>query len=146
LDTNKIKPIVEEEHLYAVPACMREHILTYAPIRTYHEQGMIDGWGISPSILPSEDVIARLYNNNGLWAPTYNFVESEGKTVAKPVYPEFIEWTVKSTDPIITWEELETIHDSRIFIDKFLQEQLGPNGDKLDPTAYATGGLIGKLI
>lgn len=136
--SDKVREISEDEHLNAVPPCMHIPILSYAPIRARLEEGILDGWGIEPIMLPSEDVVGRLINN-GFAEQEYN--HESGKLEM----PDYVEYTWLSTDPEFEIEELEHLDVARRFVDAFLDEQLGPDGDNLDPTAYLSGGLLGKL-
>lgn len=133
-ESNKIRRIVEASHLNAVPVCMQIPILTYQPIREMFEAGRIDGWGIDPIILPDEDVIGRLIDNG----KAEHFVNDNGELEM----PEFMEWTWKSTDPPISVEDIEFLDESRRFVDNFIREQLGPEGEMKDPTDYLFGGTI----
>jgi hypothetical protein len=138
MGADKVREINEDDHLNAVPACMQVPILMYAPIRAKLAEGIIDGWGIDADMLPSEDVVGRLIAN-GQVEQTYNFETEKLET------PEFFEYEWKSTDPDFEIEELEQLDESRRYIDSFITEQLGPDGDRLDPTAFASGGTIGDL-
>lgn len=136
-DSNKIRRVVEESHLNAVPECMQMPILMYKPIRDMFEQGRLDGWGIDPVILPSEDFIGRLIKN-GTAEETLN---EEGELEM----PEYLEWEWVSTDPYLDIEEIEFLEESRIFVDNFIQEQLGPEGEMKDPTDYLFSGTISPV-
>lgn len=131
-----IQPIVVEEDLSLVGPTMRMAILTHQPIRDLHQQGRIYGYDIDPAWVPKEDVYGRLINNGTV----EQFVNDKGKLET----PEYMEWTWDSSDPHLSIEELEHIEETRGFIDKFLDQQLGIDGDRIDPTDYAAGGIIGK--
>ena len=138
LCTNKIRSIVNEDDLYAVPAVMRPYILNHEPIRCRLFDETIYGWGIDPNSLPKEDVAGRLISN-GLVEPIY-------KATGRAEYQEVIEYSFKDSDPELTSDELVMIDDSRKFICRFIEEQLSPGNDKIDPTGISEGYTIGKLI
>ena len=134
-ESNKIRRIVEEKHLNAVPVCMQLPLLMSPPVRELFEAGRIDGWGIDPVILPSEDFIGRLIKN-GTAESTLN------PETGKLEMPEYLYWEWCSTDPFLEIEEIEAIEESRCFVDSFIREQLGPEGEMKDPTDYLFGGTI----
>ena len=131
---NKIVPIHNQRALTNVPMIMRPHILTYAPVREFYEAGRIDGWGMEPHDISTEDVAGRLINN-GFAEESFNDKGEFG------MHQEYLEYSWKDTDPDFTPEELDMIDSSRKFFDSFIQEQLGEDGDRVDPTNL--GGYIG---
>ena len=133
-DSNKIRRVTEESHFNAIPVVMQVPILTYPPIRKMFEAGRLDGWGIDPVILPSEDIIGRLIANG--------HVEETLNEEGALEMPEHFEWTWVSTDPDLEVEEIEMLDESRLFVDAFIREQLGPEGEMKDPTDYLFSGSI----
>lgn len=129
---NKIQEIVCEEDLRNIPACMYVPILTMPEIRPLFEGGQINGFGLDISDLPDEDVYGRLINNGKIDTGDPNYDRESPMS-----------WEWKSTDPLLTIEELEKIETSRAYISTFLEEQLGPEGERRDPTDLS--GTIGKL-
>lgn len=138
MGANKVREISEATHLEAVPACMQIPILMYSPILERFKAGTIDGWGLELDMLPAEDVVGRLIAN-GFAEQTYNH-ETEQLEM-----PEYLEYEWHDTDPDFDIEELEFLDSARLFVDAYIEDQLGENGSRLDPTAYASGGHIGEL-
>lgn len=126
----KIIPITSPEQLDHVPRAMWLPILTYQPIRTLFENDQIFGYGLSPEVLPDEDVYGRLIHNG----------ECEFNTITPQ---KEVTWEWRTTDPFLEVAELNAIEATRGFIDQWLAEQLGPEGDRIDPTDPS--GRIGKL-
>lgn len=111
-------PVQSIDDLYEVNPCMQEVIISYQPIRDLLTDNRISGYEINPANLPSEDVYGRLINN--------------GKTDS--VSKKELEWLWKTDDPKLSEQDLEAIEQTRGWIDKFLLEQLAPDGEWRDPT------------
>ena len=122
--------ITEAEQLYDIPQIMWEPILTYAPIRKLHEQGLIYGYGVDAKCVPEEDCYGRLINNGTC--------EYNRDNPTKEIVYEY-----HSDDPLLSVEDLNAIEATRGFIDEFLAKELGLNGDRKDPTDPAN--KIGRV-
>lgn len=131
---DRFQLIDSQEALENIPACMQIPILSYAPVRKLFEEGQIRGWGIDWKDLPEEDVYGRMIKDG-------SFDSSDEKWMKDP--ESGVTYTVKTGDPDLAFEELKLIKDSREFIDSWLEEQLGPNGDRLDLTDLPN--QMGKL-
>lgn len=129
---NKIQTIECEEDLRSVPVCMYVPILTMPVARTLFESGQIDGWGVKAQDLPAEDVVGRLINNGRFDTADPNYDRDACVT-----------WTIQTGDPNYTLEELKQIETSRDYISRFIEEQMGPDGDGIDFTDL--GRRMGKL-
>lgn len=130
---NKFQEITCMDDLRHVPACMFLPILTAPDVRPLFEAGRLDGWGISASQLPEEDVYGRLINNGRF--------SSDDPKIHDPDF--CVSWTFESGDPELTREELDKIETSRAFISTFLEEQMGEGGEELDITDIPN--RMGKL-
>ena len=129
---NKFQFITCPDDLYNVPICMYVPLLTDPRIRPYFEAGKLDGWGLTPQDLPTEDVAGRLIKNGSFDTSDPNYSREAP-----------VEWTFQTGDPNYTLEELEAIETSRDFICSFLEEQLGDEGENIDFTNYPN--RMGKL-
>lgn len=115
----KIIPINSEELLGKIPACMHDPIMRFAPVRKLFDQGRIFGFGWDH--IPEEDIYARIINNG--------YVPDIAEAVDKNGEFEFkYEW--HSTDPVLSFEEIESIEETRNYLEKFLEET------DFDPTDY----------
>lgn len=118
---NEYRPLTTEQDLAVVPDLMKMPILMYEPVLSLFKQGRINGFGFDVDCMPDEDVFGRLISNgrcddiaaaldeNGTFELSYQFF---------------------SDDPVISFDELDAIEDTRNFIDKFLKDS------DLDPTDY----------
>lgn len=122
------------EDLERVPPCMYVPLLTHAPMRKLLEEGRISGWGVNIGELPEEDICGRLINNGRIDTADEEWRKDKERGVS---------YIFKSDDPDYTIEQLNMIETSRAFIDSYLEEQLGPGGDNLDPTDLPN--VMGKL-
>ena len=122
----QIQAITSEEQLYNTPVSMQLPILMYQPIRELFEQDRIYGYGFCKENLPQEDVFGRLIDN-GKVTLNKNFY-ADGKI------PDYTveEWV--STDPNLTFTELDTIEETREWIEKYLRDQMREGGEMRDPT------------
>lgn len=116
---DKIIPVTSIEEARVVPPCMYFPILTYGPVRKLFEEGKLYGYNIDPKCLPEEDDYGRMIKN--------------GTAVVGE--DELFEWEWRSTDPRHTDEELKIIDETRKWFGEFLEEQLAPGGDRIDPTS-----------
>lgn len=126
--------IDSREALEHVPPCMYIPLLTHAPLRKLLEEGRIGGWGVKPEELPEEDVAGRMMNNGRFDTMNKEWMNDPEAGVS---------YVFKTGDPDYTIEQLNMIETSRWFIDEFLEQSLGPNGDNVDPTDIPNE--IGKL-
>jgi len=95
------------------------------------EDGQIFGFGVDPELIPKEDAYGRLIHNG---EANYN--------VDRPT-KEFV-WEWQSSDPKLSIDDLDNIETTRKFIDRWLDQQLGPKGDRIDPTDITN--RIGKTV
>jgi len=118
---DKIRAIVEWDDFAYVPPSMHMSILTFDPIRELHKQGRVDGFGYDPDVVPVEDAYGRLINNG--------VVEDVLQAINKAGEYEFT-WEFDSDDPVLSYEELDHIADTREAILELL------NTTSYDPTNY----------
>lgn len=122
---NRYRPITCQEELRTTPVSMQLPILMYQPVRTLFEDERIQGYGFEKENLPAEDFYGRLiHNGEAKMLPSYPGEE----------LPEDITWAFDGMDPDLDWDDLDAIETTRNYIDSWLQEQMGPGGDRLDPT------------
>jgi hypothetical protein len=131
---NMFQIIDSQDALENVPPCMYVPLLTFAPMRKLFEDGRIQGWGVKLEELPEEDVCGRMINDG-------RFVSTDEAWRNDP--EAGVKYVVKTGDPNYTREQLDMIETSRGWLDTWLEEQLGPGGDELDPTDLPN--QMGKL-
>ena len=112
-------PLRTEEDLQYIPTVMYDPILRYKPIKKLFDEGRIFGFGWD--YVPDDDIYGRLINN-GTVNNVQEAMDDEG-------YFE-LKYHFESTDPDLSFEELESIEESRRYLDKILAETT------LDPTDY----------
>lgn len=111
--------IDSEELLGGIPLCMHDPIMRYAPVRNLFEEGRIFGFGWD--YVPEDDIYKRLIDNGGC-EDVLRSMNDEGEFTIKY---EFV-----STDPDLSFDQLEAIRETREYIDRVLSET------NLDPTDY----------
>jgi len=133
VDREVIIPLVKEEDLGHVPACMHVPLLTYAPVRELYDKEAIYGWGVEPESLPEDDEHGRMINNGYI-----------GPDPITGEVPDTYEWHWKSSDPEYTPEELQDMMIARQFVATYIADQL--DSDLNDPTGYLDGLRIDKCM
>ena len=122
LNPDTFRIITDPDQLRAIPPCMQESIVTYAPIRKLLEQGRIGGFGYDPEYLPVEDVWGRLINN-GTCPDVLQAYDKEEQCIHLNH-----RWT--SLDPEHEISDIEAVEITRSFISRILKTT------KLDPTDW----------
>lgn len=136
---NKIMPLTCMDDLIVVPAAMHIPLLTSPKLRELYDSGQIYGWGVKYTELPQDDVVGRLIENGTIHLNAFDPTKKDGKAES----PDCLTYQWQSFDPDYGVEELNDIQTSRGFIDSFLEEQLGKEGSRIDPTDLT--GTIGSL-
>lgn len=109
---DEIRPISSVKDLeMGVPPKMYIPILTHPIIRTQLEEGIIDGFGISPDQLPEENVYLRLVNNGTI-------VVNDHLDEEEPM----LEYEFTTEDPELSSDELEAISETYEFIDDWFED------------------------
>lgn len=121
MNPDVIRPIIEEDQLRAIPPCMQEPIIMFPPLRKLLEQGRITGFGYDPEHLPKEDTYGRLIDN-GVCHDILRSVDAENEIT--------LDYHWESTDPALSFEEMDAISDTRAFIMHLLEHTC------YDPTDY----------
>lgn len=134
INPDTIQEITCRRDLENIPACMYMPLLTMPRLRSLYDDGKIFGWGVDYFSLPEEDVVGRLINNGSFDTTNTEWMADKEKGV---------EFETRTGDPDYTQQELDAIETSREFIDTWLEEQLGPGGEGIDPTDLE--GRIGSL-
>lgn len=116
---DEYRPIISEEDLKAIPACMHDAIMRYAPVKKLFDQSRIFGFGWD--YVPEEDCYGRLLKN-GYVADVQEAMDDEG-------YVEFV-YEFRSDDPDLSYEELDMIEETRNYIDWIMENT------NYDPTDY----------
>jgi hypothetical protein len=116
MNPDVIRPLITNIDFTAIPPCMYEPIIMYAPLRHLLEEGRINGFGFDPAFLPSEDVYGRLIDNG----TCDHEPDENGK--------KWMTWTWRSTDPKVSEAELDYIEMTRMSITRLLETT------KFDPT------------
>jgi hypothetical protein len=111
--------IQSEEQLKSIPMCMHDSIMRYAPVKKLFDQGRIFGFGWD--YVPEDDIYDRLIENG--------HVKNIQEAMDEEGYVEF-KYHFVSTDPDLSFDDLENIRESREYIDHILNET------DLDPTDY----------
>ena len=115
------RPLLTQEDFAAVPPCMYEAIVMHPPVKELLKQGRISGFGFDPDFLPEEDVFGRLINN-GVCKDVLGSADENGKVT--------LTWEFHSTDPELSFGELDAIEATRDAIEKLLENT------QYDPTDY----------
>lgn len=121
MNPDTFRPIVEQEQLRAIPPCMQEPIIMMPAVRSLLEQGRISGFGYEPDHLPKEDVWGRLIEN-GVCRDVVRSADEHGDV--------YLDYHWESTDPVASFEEIDSVEMTRDFITKLL------NTTMIDPTDY----------
>lgn len=117
---DKIILLSSEEDFIDIPPCMYLPILTHEPVMDLFKQGRIFGFGYTyENVKDMEDVYGRLINN-GKVEDISSAMDENGIVEFKCEY--------KSTDPDLTFEELDIIEQTRNYVDLLLTTT------KKDPT------------
>jgi hypothetical protein len=119
MNPDVIRPLIDPIDFSAVPPCMWEAIVMHPPVRALLEQGRIAGFGFDPDNLPKEDTWGRLINN-GVCENVLDAVDAEGKV--------WLSWEFHSTDPVVSFDELDAVELTRRSIDQML------SSTRFDPT------------
>ena len=106
----KFIPITDADLLLKIPACMHDCILQYAPVKKLFDEGRIFGFG--HSYVPDGDPFGRLIKN-GTVEDVLEAIDDNGDV-------EF-EYEFSSLDPDLSFAELESIEESRKYIDWVLE-------------------------
>lgn len=117
--------LYKEESFEHVPTCMYLPMLTHAPIREWHDNKVIDGWGISPMDIPEYDPYINVLSNG------YHEI-NVGDTA------EYDTWTWATDDPEVSDAEVDIIRESRRFLEAFIYAELD-EGSLRDPTGWTDG-------
>ena len=118
---DKIMPILVESDFEYIPPSMMMPILLFEPVRELHKQGRVDGFGFDPDNLPEEDVYGRLIDN-GTVEDIWSASDKDGKYQ--------LTWVFDSDDPVLSFDELDYIADTRMAILDLLKNT------NYDPTNY----------
>ena len=106
----KYIPITSEDLLTKIPVCMQDSILRYEPVRKLFDSGRIFGFGHTAIV--DGDPYGRLISNG--------FVEDVFEAMDDKCEFEFkYEW--HSTDPDLSEEEIESIDETRRYLDWVLR-------------------------
>lgn len=104
--------ISSEKDLRSIPSCMQLPILQFDPVRKLFDSGRIFGFG--HSFIPEGDPYGRLIKN-GTVDDVLEAVDDDGYITFK--------YEFNSTDPELSFDELESIEESRLYIEKYLEER-----------------------
>lgn len=113
------RDITCEEDLKSIPSCMHDSILRYKPVKKLFDQSRIFGFGWD--YVPEEDCYGRLINN-GTVEDVREAMNGKGEYE--------LTYHFESTDPDLSFEELESIRVTREYIQKVLDTT------NFDPTDY----------
>lgn len=110
----RLIPITTEREFRDIPENMWIPILTAPPVRQLFEDGRLYGWGLTPEMLPREDVYGRLCSNGRADA----FEVGVDEDIV-------LKWRWEGDDPDVAKEDLGAIRDTREFIvDNWLPKEL----------------------
>jgi hypothetical protein len=120
------RTIDSEEALVLPPASMQVALLTTPGLFERFKDHQISGWGWDPDTFPDTDPYERALNNGKVETrPDPNDVPDEVVT----------EWSTDMTDyDLDNDEDYFALIRSRKFIVKLLNQELGPDGQRRDPT------------
>jgi len=106
----KYIPLTDADMLTKIPICMQDCIMQYAPVKKLFDQGRIFGFGYE--YVPEEDPYGRLIKNGT--------IDNVLEAIDKDGMVEF-EWEFCSLDPDLSYEEIDSIEQSRKYIDWVLE-------------------------
>lgn len=118
--------IDSEEALVMPPPSMQVALLMTPPILDLFKNHQISGWGWDPDTFPSEDMYARTLNNGMV----------ETRPDPRDVPDEVVhEWSTDTAEyDIDSDEDYDALVQSRKYLTKLLEQELGPDGQRRDPT------------
>lgn len=119
-----------EELERGVPPCMWPGILTYEPIRKLAVNNKIEAFGVDVSNYPTDDMYGRVLNS-GMVEITPSTLVSGGVEII---------WEERTTDPVLSIDEIEYLVDTRAFLHQFLMSEAT---EHIDPTSIPYGELRG---
>ena len=119
MNPDVIRPLIDLDDFRAIPPCMYESIIMFAPVKSLLEQEKISGFGFDPRFLPKEDVWGRLISN-GTVKDVLGSADENGDV--------WFEWRFKSTDPDASFEDLDAVEATRDAIRQLLKNT------RVDPT------------
>ena len=125
-DPYRIQEITSEQQLFNTPVSMQLPILMFEPIRQLFMDDRIYGYGFNKDYLPAEDDFGRLINNGSVVYDRDHY--EDGKI------PEFVEEEWRSTDPKLSFDELDAIEATRDWMLGYLRQQMSEHGEMRDPT------------
>lgn len=121
----KFIPITSEDMLDKIPMCMHLPILQYQPIRKLFDEGRIFGFGYE--YVPEGDPYGRILDNG--YVPDVEAVmEDDGS------FP--LRYHFESTDPELSFDEQDSIRETREWLDRFMEES---SRDVTDPLGGERG-------
>ena len=120
------KTIDSEEALVMPPPSMQVALLMTPPILELFKNHQISGWGWNPDTFPDTDMYERTLNNGKV----------ETRPDPKDVPDEIVtEWSTDTADyDIDNDEDYFALVRSRKYLAKLLQQELGEEGQRRDPT------------
>lgn len=120
------RTIDSEEALVMPPASMQVALLMTPPILDLFKNHQISGWGWNPDTFPDTDMYERTLNNGMVETrPDPNDVPDEVVT----------EWSTDTADyDVDEDEDYFALVRSRKYLTKLLEQELGPDGQRRDPT------------
>ncbi len=106
--------IQSREDLQHIPPCMHLGIVYYQPVREMLEQERIEGFGIDPSQLQAEDPYKDLCES-GRCDIHSTLLDKDGCVD--------MQWVENTTDPDLSWQEVDMLAETRRYIDEFLKDE-----------------------
>ena len=97
-----------------IPPCMHEGIIYYPPMRTFLEEGRIEGFGFDPKSLREDDPYEPVLENG--------FLEIHSSTLDKDGHITQV-FNENTDDPILSFDEVEMLRTTRAYIDKFMEDE-----------------------
>ena len=120
------RPITNEEALVMPPPSMQVALLMTPPVLELFKNHQLSGWGWDPDTFPDTDMYARTLNNGMV----------ETRPDSKDVPDEVVhEWSTATAEyDIDSDEDYDALVQSRKYLTKLLEQELGPDGQRRDPT------------
>ena len=120
------RTIDSEEALVMPPPSMQVALLMTPPILDLFKNHQISGWGWDPDTFPDRDMYERTLTNGVV----------ETRPDPKDVPDEVVRmWSTDETDyDIDNDEDYDALVQSRRYLTKLLNQELGPDGLRRDPT------------
>jgi hypothetical protein len=121
------RPILDEAALQVTPECMQPALLMTPGIFDLFKQRKISGWNWNPDTFPDVDLYGKQLSNGVV------MIDPRDPSTLKDI-PD-VEWNSAEDEFYgLTDEQKDALEQSRNFLTTWLENELGENGIRRDPT------------